>query len=168
VFGVRTRSGLLRRWLLVLVLAAGLIGMHHLIAGHPDALAGATQPVAASAMVAMGPVVASGAAASTGIRPVAGRAATPGQDGPGFAVAPSARISGPGPVMNMPVMDMLMHACLAVLAALSVLALAAAVGLLTLSRPADDRARPRPAVPHWARPPPRTAVRLAQLCVLRN
>lgn len=70
--------------------------------------------------------------------------------------------------MPMSAVHDLMHLCLAVLAGLAMLALVGFVAFL-LGRPARLAAAVLPApviVP--PRPPPRTAIRLAQLCVLRN
>lgn len=146
-------AGSIRLWVLVLAVAAGLIGMHHLMApGHTaDGPAGAGLAPAAVSMTAM-----------TGPEPVS--PPTPGMprtsDGLGAA-----------PVLGSfagSAMDMLMHPCLAVLAALLVLAPLAAV-LLALARRHDPSRAARLGLGvSWARPPPRTAVRLALLCVLRN
>lgn len=157
---MHTRSRLLQRWLLVLAVVAGLIGMHHLIAHSP---------------VAPGP----SAQSSAGPGPLAGpglvTVSSPIETHRAPAPAASMTMSGPSdrvhggvgtamdPAANA-AMDMAMHACLAVLAALIVLGLLAAVAeVLDPGRGVTFGIAAR-----WARPPPRTAVRLAQLCVLRN
>jgi hypothetical protein len=68
----------------------------------------------------------------------------------------------------MPMSHDLGHLCVAILGAAVLLALAVAVTFL--ARRGSD-SLPRLVVgtrPEWARPPPPTAVRLAQLCVMRN
>lgn len=157
-------AGSIRLWVLVLAVAAGLIGMHHLMAPGPTAHgpAGAGLAPAAVSMTAM-----------TGPEPVS--PPTPGMprtsDGLGAAPAGSAVNAVTAPVLGSvagSAMDMLMHPCLAVLAALLVLAPLAAV-LLALARRHDPSRAARLGLGvSWARPPPRTAVRLALLCVLRN
>jgi hypothetical protein len=69
----------------------------------------------------------------------------------------------------MPTSHELLHLCLAVLAAAIALGLAAVVVTILTRRDNHTAAPcPREVVPVPPRPPPRTAVRLAQLCVLRN
>lgn len=68
----------------------------------------------------------------------------------------------------MPMSHGLGHLCVAILGAALLLAMAVAVALQT-RRGSDSLRRPDVgAGPDWPRPPPRTAVRLAQLCVMRN
>jgi ABC-type Fe3+ transport system permease subunit len=61
----------------------------------------------------------------------------------------------------------LLHLCLAVMAAVLLLGLAFAVAI-SIRRHDSGGQTPIQVVRTLARPPPRTAVRLAQLCVLRN
>jgi hypothetical protein len=69
----------------------------------------------------------------------------------------------------MPASHELLHLCLAVLAAAIALGLTAvAVTILTRRDHYTAAPCPREVVLVPPRPPPRTAVRLAQLCVLRN
>ena len=70
--------------------------------------------------------------------------------------------------MPMPMSHELGHLCLAVLSAALLLALAVAVALLARRVPDGLRRPDVRAGSGWPRPPPRTAVRLAQLCVMRN
>jgi hypothetical protein len=139
------------RWLLVFAVAAGLVGMHHLLAHEADAPTGAGT-MAASLAHGMP----SRSAAVTEPTRAHGH---PDPDVDGAALlAPS-----PGPDHAM---DMLTHLCLAVLAGLILLALAAAAVLTCSQHPGPTA--PCSLVSTRPRSPPRTAVRLAQLCVLRN
>jgi hypothetical protein len=138
------------RWLLILTVAAGLIGMHHLVAHTPDLHGpGMSSPATAAADQAIGP-------------PTSMDAATP-------AVAPASGMEtvAAAPEPGTAAMDMLMHLCLAVLAGLLVLG-PLLVAFATLFRRFRAANVPRAVVIAWPRAPPRTAVRLAQLCVLRN
>lgn len=69
--------------------------------------------------------------------------------------------------MPMPALHELLHLCLAVLVAMILLGLAL-VAFLGFARGVAVRARVPEVVIVRPRSPPRTAVRLAQLCVLRN
>ena len=121
------------RWLLLLALAAGLIGMHHLAAtGSPSHETGHT---AAAEVVSTVP----------------------------DTVVPDTVIMG----ASDPGMAMAMHMCLAVLGAVALLGLLLLLGVAVLTR-RPPAASPGAVVLHPARPPPRSAVRLALLCVLRN
>ncbi len=117
------------RWVLLLALAAGLVGMHHLEAGVQSGhVMPAVATIAAAPPHPAGPVVSVDA----------------GMDG----------------------MEMAMHLCLAVLAAVGLLGLLLFVVAVLPHDPAAPSSRT--VVRAVARPPPRSAVRLALLCVLRN
>lgn len=135
-------SGGVGRWLLLLALAAGLIGMHHLEAGSPER----------HAMSGVAMVSAAGSGHGSGL---AG-AVHPGADRSHVVVT----AAGSGPAM-----EMAMHLCLAVLAALLLGVALLAVAVLDRRAVAPP---PRAVVLTAGRPPPRSAVRLALLCVLRN
>ena len=90
-------------------------------------------------------------------------------DGPGPVGGSATTSGGPAdPAAPMPAAHNLMHLCLAVLAAAAAVA---SIMFMIMARSREMSAaaprRTRP-VTVAARPPPRTAVRLAQLCVLRN
>lgn len=93
---------------------------------------------------------------------------TPAMTHPAMAAVPET----PGvehPPDPMPASHELLHLCLAVLAAAIALGLAAvAVTILTRRDHHMADPWPREVVLVPPRPPPRTAIRLAQLCVLRN
>jgi hypothetical protein len=67
-----------------------------------------------------------------------------------------------------PMSHQLGHLCVAILGAALLLALAVAVAWLTRRGSDSPRRSDVGTSPEWPRPPPRTAVRLAQLCVMRN
>jgi hypothetical protein len=69
---------------------------------------------------------------------------------------------------SMPASHDLLHLCLAVLAVAVVLGLGDAAAALVRRGHRSASGRPAGVVTVQPRPPPRTAVRLAQLCVLRN
>lgn len=71
----------------------------------------------------------------------------------------------PGP---MPMVHQMLHLCLAVLAAVIQLGLALGALLIMARRLRTPSGRSPRAIIVAPRPPPRSAVRLAQLCVLRN
>ena len=68
----------------------------------------------------------------------------------------------------MPMSHELGHLCVAILGAALLLALAVAVAFLTRRGSGSLRRSDVGTEPERPRPPPRTAVRLAQLCVMRN
>ena len=147
---VHTGGRGIARWLLILSIAAGLIAMHHLGAHTPDM---------------HGPDMSSPATATPAQateQPISMDAATSAAH-PASAMELVAAAPDPGTTA----MSMLMHLCLAVLAALLVLGMLA-VAFAVLSRRPRAANISRAVVIAWPRAPPRTAVRLAQLCVLRN
>lgn len=159
---VQTR-GRVARWMLVLAVAVGLVGMHHLLAHDPDAPAGG-----AALAESMTYGMPSGTAAMTAAMTAAGPVAPVSTRTRPHLVsdADRATVMMPSPGHDL-AMGMLMHLCLAVLGGLIVLGLAAvAVTIRVRQRLGPTRfcgvvtVRPRS--------PPRIAVRLAQLCVLRN
>jgi Family of unknown function (DUF6153) len=81
------------------------------------------------------------------------------------AVTASSGIPGDGP-MSMP--HALMHLCLAILSAGIVLGLLALAIAILLGRELTPPRTPVPVATRPSRPPRRSALRLAQLCVLRN
>lgn len=139
-----------RRWLLVLALIAGLLSMHALvIAGHDGNVGlGATAHDTAAEPTA-GPLMAAQQLPADPL--MLGQQAQLGHRTP----------AGPPDTDHG-----LLHLCLAVLAAIAVLLL----GLAWLTTPEATLSRLRLHGPDAApaRPPPRSAVRLALLCVLRN
>jgi hypothetical protein len=81
------------------------------------------------------------------------------------AMAASSEMPGHGP-MSMP--HTLMHLCLAILAAAIVLGLLAVAVAVLLGQQVSPPRTPTPVATRPSRPPRRSALRLAQLCVLRN
>lgn len=139
----------IRRWLLIVVVVVGLVGMHHLVD------AGMDRPTTPSPMMTTGPT----ATATTPT--VIGRVVT----GPMATDASAADGVGGSAVVAHPAMTMDMHMCLAILVALVLLGAILAV-VATIGRRGDPVGRRGIVV---IRPPPRpTPVRLAQLCVLRT
>jgi hypothetical protein len=149
---VHTGGRGIARWLLILSIAAGLIAMHHLGAHTPDMHG----PDMSS------PAMATAAPDQATEQPISMDAATRAAH-PASGMELAAAAPDPGTTT----MSMLMHLCLAVLAGLLVLGMLA-VAFAILSRPPRAANVSRSVVIAWPRPPPRTAVRLAQLCVLRN
>lgn len=136
------------RLLLVVVLVLGVLAMHAV-----PALRGAGP---AKDSMSMSALAASGSAGPTVGHALPGPVQPPGDDQPGH---------GSGSALH----DVL-AVCLAILGGAALLAAAMAV-FLAMPRRAGDAARVRvvPTVVAVApRPPPAHAVRLAQLCVLRN
>lgn len=142
-----------RQWgrvLVVLALILGVVAMHALVMpmgdDHP-------MPVATSSGTAAGPMP---TAASTALHipPMATPVVVAGDSSPLPGMPSGAHA--------------LMHLCLAVLAAMVVLGLSAMAVLVRLRRARIPGSRRVPVATVWPRPPPRTAIRLAQLCVLRN
>jgi hypothetical protein len=131
-----------RQLLVVLALIAGVLGMHALVVAGHDAQTGVATHHA-TAEPATGPIA---------VAHMAADALMPAQSG---------TPAGPTDVAHG-----LLHLCLAVLAAIALLLL----GLFSLATPAAVAGRLvlRGPAPAPARPPPRSAVRLALLCVLRN
>jgi hypothetical protein len=135
------------RMLLLVAVMLGVVAMHALAAGDcAECGPGPGMPPVGAAAAGMG-----------GEMDVAGPHAVPVDHG------------RPGP-MPEPMSHDVLHLCLAVLAAAIVLGLTA-VAYATRSRrgAGPDRRASNEIGTVWPRPPPRrTAVRLAQLCVLRN
>ena len=131
-----------RQLLVMLALIAGVLGMHALVVDGHDMQNG----VAAHHATA---------------EPATGPIAVAQMDADALMPAQSGTPAGP-----MDVAHGLLHLCLAVLAAIALLLL----GLFSVATPAAVAARLllRGPAPSPARPPPRSAVRLALLCVLRN
>jgi len=158
------------RWLLLLALAAGLIGMHHLEASGAYLTGPATTGPAMTGPAMTGPAMTGPAMTGPAMTGAAmtGPAMTGAAMTGAVAAAPSdhpAAVSVHDP--DMPGMAMTMHMCLAVLGAALLLGLLLLLVVTVLAR------RPAPAAPRAValtavRPPPRSAVRLALLCVLRN
>ncbi len=148
----------------MLAVAAGLIGMHQLIAHSPAAAGPSGQSTTGPGQLAGPGLVTVSSAVETNRAPAAATLVTmsgpsdPVHGGVGTAMDPAANAA----------MDMLMHACVAVLAALIVLGVLAAVAGVLDRRRDPGRGVTVGIAARWARPPPRTAVRLARLCVLRN
>jgi hypothetical protein len=132
-----------RQLLVMLALIAGVLGMHALVVDGHDMQNGVAAHHHATAEPATGPVA---------VAHMAADALMPAQSGT--------------PAGPMDVAHGLLHLCLAVLAAIALLLL----GLFSVATPAAAAARLllRGPAPSPARPPPRSAVRLALLCVLRN
>jgi|SRR5882757_4590250 len=143
-------SARLHQWLVIVALAAGLIGMHHLIAG-PTAGPGGAHQHTMSALEAPPHPATPHTQASTG-----NEASAP----TGESVGPAGRCPGMG--------DMMGHLCLAVLGAAD--ALIPAMTILPVATPSRDPLRRlnRKFNPILARAPPTSAARLAQLGVLRR
>lgn len=145
-----------RRWeraLVVLALLLGVAAMHAVVAPSMNDHTAASAAPAEHAGVAMSPDAMVGGSGADAAR---NEPATPASGEPAVPAAP------------MPMVHDLMHLCLAVLAAV---ALGVALIVFTIARGREtNTAAPRRtrSVTVAARPPPRTAVRLAQLCVLRN
>lgn len=141
------------RWervLLVLATLLGVVAMHATIAPMHDQ---------AGPMATVATAAGSGAAA----RDVVGLPLIGGHEGP--AATASSSMPGDGP-MSMP--HSLMHLCLAIMTMGILLGLLIIV-LVTLLRHTRSPAPPTaPVSSRPSRPPARHAVRLAQLCVLRN
>lgn len=151
----------------MLAVVAGLIGMHHLLAPGPVPARPSAQSVTGP-----GPLVGPGlVTVSLPIETQSDPAGSMTMSGPSDRVHSDRVHGGVGTAMDPAAnaaMDMLMHACLAVLVALIVLGLLAAVAEALDRRREPGRGVTVGTAIRWARPPPRTAVRLAQLCVLRN
>ena len=148
-----------REWervLVVLALILGVVAMHALVMPMGDDEA---MPAAISAGAAAGP---GPAAASTAIGIHMATVTVAGASPIGIAGVSSSLPNTP------PDGHARMHLCLAVLAALVVLGLCALAYLVLLRRARIPAVPPMPVLTRWPRPPPRTAIRLAQLCVLRN
>lgn len=145
----RTRCG---RLLLVLAAIFGVVAMHSLVGAVHDG----SMPAPQTMSVAVTP-----AHADTAI-------AAPSPDGHAMATTDSSGVAPMSPTSPMPMPHAVMHLCLAILAAAVLLGLLGLVLALVIpvGRSLLPRAR-RPGV-RPARPPLPTAVRLAQLCVLRN
>ena len=165
---VRTAGG--GRWLLLLALVAGLVGMHHLASAAPEGHATSAGPTAPMTddghPMGPGPVAPAGSMDTAASMDTAGSMDTAASTDTATSTDTAASTVVAMPVDTAMSMDMAMHLCLAVLVALGLL------GLLVLAV-AVPGPRP-PTVPFGsvvratARPPPRSAVRLALLCVLRN
>ncbi len=149
---------------MVLALLAGVVAMHAMVtpmtADHPvpplfspAAMGHAGAGVSATGLDGVNPAgISAGAAVGLAAGPMAVGAAPT-----------SPHPSGPAPESHG-----LLHLCLGVLAALTVIVLCAVAYLVrnrVIPPPVQHDARNRAL---WPRPPPRTAVRLARLCVLRN
>jgi hypothetical protein len=134
---------------IVLALLVGVVAMHALVMpmGEDHAMPATAAPAAVSARLpAVGPA----------------------------AVAEAMDVHADMPAHSSPVpspergWQELMHLCLAVLAAAVALGLWAITYLIRTRTTSSPAALRMQVVTLWPRPPPRTAVRLAQLCVLRN
>lgn len=146
---------------MVLALLLGVVAMHAMVAPMTDDRAASISPAdhTGPAFVSVAPL------------PMISQGAMVGGSSAGVARPESATLSSGGPsdpAAPMPMAHDIMHLCLAVLAA--VVALGVAMIVLIVGARERSSAAPRRtrSVTFAARPPPRTAVRLAQLCVLRN
>jgi len=133
----------LHRWLVIVALAAGLIGMHHLVAG-PTASHGGAHQHTMSASMSSPTTVATGNEAS----------------------APASESIGPpGSCPGMG--DMLGHLCVAVLTAADALIPTMTIPAVVAAPRDPLRPRNHGFNPTLARAPPTSAVRLAELGVWR-
>jgi len=141
------------RLLLVIVLALGVLAMHA-----TPAVAAAAQPVASGTPMP-GTAAAGSAHAMSGAGQPIGDQARAGEPGGGEQ-------GGHG---SNPATHHVLSVCLAILGTLVLLATAVAAFIAVARRSRRTTARAVPAaIPVAARPPPTHAVRLAELCVLRN
>jgi hypothetical protein len=145
------------RWervLLVLAALFGVVAMHSTV-GSMD---GPAMPVPAAGASVEGRLVAPIGMSSAGASMSLGDHAV-------SVLAASSDTPGHGP-MSMP--HALMHLCLAILSAGIVLGLLAVAIMILLGREFTPSSAPVPVATCPSRPPRRSALRLAQLCVLRN
>ena len=139
-----------RRWervLLVLATLLGVVAMHATIAPMHDQ-AGRMATVSGSGAIAHDVV---------DLSPIGGH------EGPAATASPG--MPGDGP-MSMP--HSLMHLCLAIMTMGILLGLLIIVRVMPFRRTRSHAPPAAPVSSHPSRPPARHAVRLAQLCVLRN
>jgi hypothetical protein len=145
------------RWervLLVLAALFGVVAMHATVGPMPEP----AMPTAGAAASVDEHLVAPVALSTAVALPSFVEHAVP-------AMAASSEMPVHGP-MSMP--HALMHLCLAILSAAIVLGLLAVAVAILLGHQLSPSRTPTPVATRPSRPPRRSALRLAQLCVLRN
>ncbi|RZT86366.1 hypothetical protein EV383_3259 [Pseudonocardia sediminis] len=178
--GNRALSAPAVRWTLVLSILCGVLAMHALVLGHSAHIAAAFPAHATVSPAEHGSAAPSPTAAFPAVHTVAdGPAAhvAAGHAAPAVAPGRSDAAAGPTAAGHSPAGHFpaghdhgLLHLCLAVLTTLAGLAAVPLVARLLLPVVAglDHRSGRSRVVTTAAAPPPPSAVRLAQLCVLRT